>query len=98
MILLCCLPQANNILSRYFDKPQYCTLVIGCYMVAGDIFHLTIKMKGSLSSLVNKILLTRDTLCNEYNSTIIILWTFLSTSEEMLSNKIIAIINPRVAP
>ena len=39
MILLCCLPQANNILSRYFDKPQYCTLVIGCYMVAGDIFH-----------------------------------------------------------
>ena len=56
MILLCCLSQANNILSRYFDKPQYCTLVIGCYMVAGDIFHLTIKMKGSLSSLVNKIL------------------------------------------
>ena len=47
MILLCCLSQTNNILSRYFDKPQYCTLVIGCYMVAGDIFHLTIKKKGS---------------------------------------------------
>ena len=65
MILLCCLSQANNILSRYFDKPQYCTLVIGCYMVAGDIFHLTIKKKGSLSSLLDKILLNRNTLCNE---------------------------------
>ena len=65
MILLCCLSQANNILSRYFDKPQYCTLVIGCYMVADDIFYLTIKKKGSLSSLLNKILLNRNTLCNE---------------------------------
>ena len=73
--------QANNI--HYFVN-RNCTLVIGFYMVAGDIFHLTIKMKGSLSSLVNKTLLNRDTSCNEHNSTIIILWTFLSTTEEML--------------
>ena len=44
MILLCCLPQANDILSRYFHKPQYCTLVIGCYVVAGD--HLALDNKN----------------------------------------------------
>ena len=84
MILFHCLPQANSILSSYFDKLQYYTLVIGCYMVAGDIFHLTIKKKCSLSSLVSKILLNGNTLCNNYNSTVIILWAFLITSEEML--------------
>ena len=65
MILLCCLSKANNILSTYFDKLQYCTLVIGCYMVAGDIFHLTIEKKGSLPSLLKELLLNRNTLCNE---------------------------------
>ena len=62
MILLCCLSQANNI---HQDILINRTLVIGCYIVAGDIFHLTIKKKGSLSSLLNKILLNRNTLCNE---------------------------------
>ena len=58
-------------------------------MVATDIFHLTIKnRKVAASSLLNKILLKRNTLCNEmqFISTKIILWTFLSTSEEMLLN------------
>ena len=36
-------------------------------MVATDIFHLTIKTnrKVAASSLLNKILLNRNTLCNE---------------------------------
>ena len=55
-------------------------------MVASDILHLTIKNReAAVSSLLNRILL--KTLCViKCNSTKIILWTFLSTSEEMFSN------------
>ena len=59
---------------------------ISCHMVASDILHLTIKNReAAVSSLLNRILL--KTLCvMKWNSTKIILWTFLSTSEEMLLN------------
>ena len=64
----------------------YFLIQIGCRMVASDILHLTIKNReAAVSSLLNRILL--KTLCvMKCNSTKIILWTFLSTSEEMLLN------------
>ena len=51
---------------------------------ARDILHLTTKNReAAVSSLLNRILF--KTLCvMKCNSTKIILWTFLSTSEEML--------------
>ena len=55
-------------------------------MVASDILPSTIKNReAAASSLLNRILL--HTLCvMKCNSTKIILWTLLSTSEEMLLN------------
>ena len=44
----------------------YFVIQIGCHMVASDILYLIIKIrKAAASSLLNRILLNRNVLCNE---------------------------------